>query len=75
MQGATSSSTELVSSSEPEKTQLDKILSEMRIKKIEDQIFQILQKVIFFCDCTVSFFFKITNKISLSDNKKIAEPD
>lgn len=47
MQGATSSSTELVSSSEPEKTQLDKIHSEMRIKKIEDQILQILQKVIF----------------------------
>ncbi|KAF4797988.1 Leucine-rich repeat and coiled-coil domain-containing protein 1 [Turdus rufiventris] len=45
VQGATSSSTELVSSSEPEKTQLDKILSEMRIKKIEDQILQILQKV------------------------------
>ncbi|NXT14887.1 LRCC1 protein, partial [Prunella fulvescens] len=45
VQGATSSSTELVSSSEPEKTQLDKIHSEMRIKKIEDQILQILQKV------------------------------
>ncbi|NXC90160.1 LRCC1 protein, partial [Cercotrichas coryphoeus] len=45
VQGATSSSTELVSSSEPEKTQLDKILSEMRIKKIEDQILQILEKV------------------------------
>ncbi|XP_014726228.1 PREDICTED: leucine-rich repeat and coiled-coil domain-containing protein 1 [Sturnus vulgaris] len=45
VQGATSSSTELVSSSEPEKTQLDKIFSEMRIKKIEDQILQILQKV------------------------------
>ncbi|NXH53156.1 LRCC1 protein, partial [Rhabdornis inornatus] len=45
VQGATSSSTELVSSSEPEKTQFDKILSEMRIKKIEDQILQILQKV------------------------------
>ncbi|NXA90689.1 LRCC1 protein, partial [Melanocharis versteri] len=48
-QGATSSSTELVSSSEPEKTQLDKIHSEMRIKKIEDQILQILQKV---SDCS-----------------------
>ncbi|NXY24302.1 LRCC1 protein, partial [Atrichornis clamosus] len=45
VQGATSSSTELVSSSEPEKTELDKIYSEMRIKKIEDQISQILQKV------------------------------
>ncbi|NXH40404.1 LRCC1 protein, partial [Dicaeum eximium] len=45
VQGATSSSTELVSSSEPEKIQLDKIHSEMRIKKIEDQIAQILQKV------------------------------
>ncbi|NWR48962.1 LRCC1 protein, partial [Regulus satrapa] len=45
VQGATSSSTELVSSSEPEKTQLDRIYSEMRIKKIEDQILQILQKV------------------------------
>ncbi|XP_005042320.2 PREDICTED: leucine-rich repeat and coiled-coil domain-containing protein 1 [Ficedula albicollis] len=45
VQGATSSSTELVSSSEPEKIQLDKILSEMRIKKIEDQILQILEKV------------------------------
>ncbi|XP_032929075.1 leucine-rich repeat and coiled-coil domain-containing protein 1 isoform X2 [Catharus ustulatus] len=45
VQGATSSSTELVSSSEPEKTQLDKILGEMRIRKIEDQILQILQKV------------------------------
>ncbi|XP_054023335.1 leucine-rich repeat and coiled-coil domain-containing protein 1 [Dryobates pubescens] len=40
-----SSSTELVSSSEPEKAELDKIYSEMRIKKIEDQISQILQKV------------------------------
>ncbi|NXG46110.1 LRCC1 protein, partial [Psilopogon haemacephalus] len=39
-----SSSTELVSS-EPEKAELDKICSEMRIKKIEDQISQILQKV------------------------------
>ncbi|NWR97553.1 LRCC1 protein, partial [Motacilla alba] len=45
VQGATSSSTELVSSSEPEKTQVDKIHSEMRIKKIEDQILEILQKV------------------------------
>ncbi|XP_027540159.1 leucine-rich repeat and coiled-coil domain-containing protein 1 [Neopelma chrysocephalum] len=45
VQGATSSSTELVSSSEPEKTELDKIHSEMRIKRIEDQISQILQKV------------------------------
>uniref|UniRef100_A0A8D2NTD5 Leucine-rich repeat and coiled-coil domain-containing protein 1 n=1 Tax=Zosterops lateralis melanops TaxID=1220523 RepID=A0A8D2NTD5_ZOSLA len=45
VQGATSSSTELVSSSDPEKTQLDKIYSEMRIKRIEDQILQILQKV------------------------------
>ncbi|NXY33034.1 LRCC1 protein, partial [Pomatorhinus ruficollis] len=45
VQGATSSSTELLSSSEPEKTQLDKIYSEMRIKRIEDQILQILEKV------------------------------
>ncbi|NXD32861.1 LRCC1 protein, partial [Copsychus sechellarum] len=45
VQGATSSSTELVSSSEPEKAQPDKILSEMRMKKIEDQILQILEKV------------------------------
>ncbi|NXG66805.1 LRCC1 protein, partial [Hemiprocne comata] len=40
-----SSSTELGSSSEPEKTELDKIFSEIRIKKMEDQISQILQKV------------------------------
>ncbi|NXF46072.1 LRCC1 protein, partial [Oceanites oceanicus] len=45
VQSAISSSTELVSSSEPEKAELDKIYSEMRIKKIEDQISQILQKV------------------------------
>ncbi|XP_021406231.2 leucine-rich repeat and coiled-coil domain-containing protein 1 isoform X1 [Lonchura striata] len=45
VQGATSSSTELVSSSESEKNQLDKIHSEMRIKRIEEQILQILQKV------------------------------
>ncbi|RLW13475.1 hypothetical protein DV515_00000367 [Chloebia gouldiae] len=45
VQGATSSSTELVSSSEPEKNELDKIHSEMRIKKLEEQILQILQKV------------------------------
>ncbi|NWV10348.1 LRCC1 protein, partial [Ptilonorhynchus violaceus] len=45
VQGATSSSTEPVSSSEPEKIELGKIYSEMRIKKIEDQISQILQKV------------------------------
>ncbi|XP_050188876.1 leucine-rich repeat and coiled-coil domain-containing protein 1 [Myiozetetes cayanensis] len=45
VQGATSSSTELVSSSEPEKAELDKIYSEMRIKRIEDLISQILQKV------------------------------
>ncbi|NXI75836.1 LRCC1 protein, partial [Rhipidura dahli] len=45
VQAATSSSTEIVSSSEPEKTELDKICSEIRIKKIEDQILQILQKV------------------------------
>ncbi|NXD72217.1 LRCC1 protein, partial [Eolophus roseicapillus] len=44
-QNAISSSTELVSSSEPEKAELDKICSEMRIKKMEDQISQILQKV------------------------------
>ncbi|NWS46045.1 LRCC1 protein, partial [Probosciger aterrimus] len=44
-QNAISSSTELVSSSEPEKAELDKIYSEMRIKKMEDQISQILQKV------------------------------
>ncbi|NXM26269.1 LRCC1 protein, partial [Oxyruncus cristatus] len=45
VRGATSSSTELVSSSEPEKTELDKIYNEMRIKRIEDLISQILQKV------------------------------
>ncbi|NXO67402.1 LRCC1 protein, partial [Phainopepla nitens] len=45
VRAATSSSTEPVSSSEPEKTHLDKIHSEMRIKKIEDQILEILQKV------------------------------
>ncbi|NXS55447.1 LRCC1 protein, partial [Brachypteracias leptosomus] len=45
VQSAISSSTELVSSSEPEKAELDKIHSEMRMKKIEDQISQILQKV------------------------------
>uniref|UniRef100_A0A672TZ50 Leucine-rich repeat and coiled-coil domain-containing protein 1 n=1 Tax=Strigops habroptila TaxID=2489341 RepID=A0A672TZ50_STRHB len=42
-QNAISSSTELVSSSEPEKAELDKIYSEMRIKKMEDQISQILE--------------------------------
>lgn len=47
-QSSVSSSTELVSSSEPEKAILDKIQSEIRIKKIEDQISEILQKVIFF---------------------------
>ncbi|XP_068789218.1 leucine-rich repeat and coiled-coil domain-containing protein 1 isoform X2 [Struthio camelus] len=45
VQSAVSSSTEAVSSSEPEKAKLDRIDSEMRIKKIEDQISQILQKV------------------------------
>ncbi|NXM60204.1 LRCC1 protein, partial [Illadopsis cleaveri] len=45
VQGATSSSTEPVSSSEPEITLLDKIHSDMRIKRIEDHILQILQKV------------------------------
>ncbi|NWT02997.1 LRCC1 protein, partial [Mionectes macconnelli] len=45
VQGTTSSSTELISSSEPEKTELDKMYSEMRIKRIEDLISQILQKV------------------------------
>ncbi|XP_068252706.1 leucine-rich repeat and coiled-coil domain-containing protein 1 isoform X2 [Nyctibius grandis] len=45
VQSAMSSSAELVSSSEPEKAELDKIYSEIRIKKIEDQISQILQKV------------------------------
>ncbi|NWW50876.1 LRCC1 protein, partial [Pedionomus torquatus] len=42
---ALSSSTEHVSSSETEKAELDKIYSEIRIKKIEDQVSQILQKV------------------------------
>ncbi|NXI41252.1 LRCC1 protein, partial [Galbula dea] len=42
---SSSSSAELVSSSEPEKAELDKIDREMRIKKIEDQVSQILQKV------------------------------
>ncbi|NWY50390.1 LRCC1 protein, partial [Chionis minor] len=45
VQSAISSSTDLVSSSETEKAELDKIYSEIRIKKIEDQISQILQKV------------------------------
>ncbi|NXY45159.1 LRCC1 protein, partial [Ceuthmochares aereus] len=45
VQSAISSSTELVSSSEPEKAELDKIYSDIRFKKIEDQISQILQKV------------------------------
>ncbi|XP_054046927.1 leucine-rich repeat and coiled-coil domain-containing protein 1 isoform X1 [Rissa tridactyla] len=45
VQSAISSSTELVSSSETEKAELDKIYSEIRIKKIEDQISEILQKV------------------------------
>ncbi|NXR49528.1 LRCC1 protein, partial [Hippolais icterina] len=45
VQGATSSSTELVSSFESEKNQLDEMHSEMRMKRIEDQILQILQKV------------------------------
>ncbi|NXW46751.1 LRCC1 protein, partial [Nyctiprogne leucopyga] len=45
VQSAISSSTEFVSSSEPEKAELDKIYSEIRIKKIEDQISQILQTV------------------------------
>ncbi|KAM6282386.1 leucine-rich repeat and coiled-coil domain-containing protein 1 [Porphyrio hochstetteri] len=45
VESAISSSTEPVSSSEPEKAELDKIYSEIRIKKIEDQISQILQKV------------------------------
>ncbi|NXL95373.1 LRCC1 protein, partial [Alectura lathami] len=40
-----SSSTEHASSSEAEKSVLDKIHNEMRMKKIEDQISQILQKV------------------------------
>ncbi|KAM9279105.1 leucine-rich repeat and coiled-coil domain-containing protein 1 isoform 2-T2 [Cariama cristata] len=45
VQSAISSSTDLVSSSEPEKDELDKIYSELRIQKIEDQVSQILQKV------------------------------
>ncbi|KFP77056.1 Leucine-rich repeat and coiled-coil domain-containing protein 1, partial [Apaloderma vittatum] len=45
VQSAISSSTELVSSSEPEKAELDKIYNEMRIKKIEEQVSQILEKV------------------------------
>uniref|UniRef100_A0A669P763 Leucine-rich repeat and coiled-coil domain-containing protein 1 n=1 Tax=Phasianus colchicus TaxID=9054 RepID=A0A669P763_PHACC len=45
VQSSLSSSTEHVSSSEPEKSILDKIQSEMRIQKLEDQISQILQKV------------------------------
>uniref|UniRef100_A0A8D0FFR3 Leucine-rich repeat and coiled-coil domain-containing protein 1 n=1 Tax=Strix occidentalis caurina TaxID=311401 RepID=A0A8D0FFR3_STROC len=44
VQSAISSSTELVSSSEPEKAELDNIYSEVRIKKIEDQISQILRE-------------------------------
>ncbi|NXX88688.1 LRCC1 protein, partial [Centropus bengalensis] len=45
VQSTASSSTELVSSSEPEKAELDKIYSDIRFKKIEEQISQILQKV------------------------------
>ncbi|NXJ71440.1 LRCC1 protein, partial [Rostratula benghalensis] len=45
VQSALSSSTELASSSETEKAKFDKICSEIRIKKIEDQVLQILQKV------------------------------
>ncbi|KFO75475.1 Leucine-rich repeat and coiled-coil domain-containing protein 1, partial [Cuculus canorus] len=45
VQSTISSSTELVSSSEPEKAELDKIYSDIRFKKIEDQISQILRKV------------------------------
>ncbi|XP_042664808.1 leucine-rich repeat and coiled-coil domain-containing protein 1 isoform X5 [Centrocercus urophasianus] len=45
VQSSVSSSTEHVSSSGPEKSILDKIQSEMRIQKLEDQISQILQKV------------------------------
>lgn len=48
VQSAISSSTEFASSSEPEKAELHKIYSEIRIKNIEDQISQILQKVTFF---------------------------
>lgn len=48
VQSSVSSSTERVSSSEPEKSILDKIQSEMRIQKLEDQISQILQKVNYF---------------------------
>ncbi|NXP03810.1 LRCC1 protein, partial [Thinocorus orbignyianus] len=44
-QSVLSSSTELASSSETEKAELDKIYSEIRIRKIEDQVSQILQKV------------------------------
>ncbi|NXW85520.1 LRCC1 protein, partial [Alopecoenas beccarii] len=45
VQSAISSSTEIASSSEPEKAELHKIYSEIRIKNIEDQISQLLQKV------------------------------
>ncbi|NXY86438.1 LRCC1 protein, partial [Alcedo cyanopectus] len=45
VQSAVSSSTELASSSEPEKAKLDQIHCEIRIKKIEDQLSQLLQKV------------------------------
>ncbi|XP_071660073.1 leucine-rich repeat and coiled-coil domain-containing protein 1 isoform X2 [Patagioenas fasciata] len=45
VQSAISSSTEIASSSEPEKAELHEIYSEIRIKNIEDQISQILQKV------------------------------
>ncbi|NXO04036.1 LRCC1 protein, partial [Rhinopomastus cyanomelas] len=45
VQSGISSSTELISSSETERVELDKIHNEIRIKKIEDQLSQILQKV------------------------------
>lgn len=47
MQSTCSSSTEPVSS-EPERAKLDSIPSEIRIRKLEDQISQLLQKVIRF---------------------------
>lgn len=69
VQSAISSSTELASSSEPEKAELHKIYSEIRIKNIEDQISQILQKVTFFfsCDCTEVLFIKTYTPFTMQE--------
>uniref|UniRef100_A0A8B9F5C8 Leucine-rich repeat and coiled-coil domain-containing protein 1 n=1 Tax=Amazona collaria TaxID=241587 RepID=A0A8B9F5C8_9PSIT len=72
-QNTISSSTELVSSSEPEKAELDKIYSEMRIKKMEDQISQILQKVIFFSVIVQKVLSRDTDPTSESENESRKE--